>query len=140
MLDSLSLEQKIAFEALNLGPVWVNKLGAEQAHTVELGMVFQTNPEARSDAENLLLEQIFKAAKLPIEYAQALHISSIRPGMKFDTLLSFAATEPIDALLEKQVMKVTTRVNLPSLTAIASDGKSKALAWKAVKAFLLSQR
>jgi antitoxin component of RelBE/YafQ-DinJ toxin-antitoxin module len=144
MLDSLSLEQKIAFDALNLGPVWVSKESAEQtqdqAQAVVLAMVFQSNVESHSDAQNMLLEQIFRAAKLPFEQAQAFNIRSIKTSAQFETLLCFAASEQIDALLEKQAVQITTRIDLPSLAAIASDGKSKVLAWKAVKAFLLSQR
>ena len=140
MLDSLSLEQKTAFEALNLGPVWVNKVIREQTQAVALGMVFQSNVESHSDAQNRLLGQIFRAAKLPFEQALCFNISALKTGAQIDTLLCFAASEQIDALLEKQAVKITTRIDLPSLAAIASDGKSKVLAWKAVKAFLLSQR
>jgi hypothetical protein len=140
MLDSLSVEQKIAFEALNLGPVWVDKVSRAQAQTIQLGMVFQTNVESRTEAENLLLGQIFRAAKLPFDDAESLHVGSLKSGMQFDTLLSFDASKPIDALLEKQALKITARIDFPSLKSIASEGKSKALAWQAVKAFLLSQR
>jgi hypothetical protein len=140
MLDSLSIEQKIAFEALNLGPLWINQVGTEQAPVVALGMVFQSNVESHSDAQNLLLGQILKAAKLPFEQADALHTSALKHGAQFETLLTFGISEQIDVLLNKQAVKVNSSINLPSLAAIASDGESKALAWRAVKAFLLSQR
>jgi hypothetical protein len=140
MLDSLSFEQKTAFDALNLGPVWINKVGTEQAQAAALAMVFQSNVESLSDAHNILLGQIFRAAKLPFEQARAFNITSLKAGAQFETLLNFADSAQITALLEKQSVKISTRIDLPSLAAIASDGKSKALAWKAVKAFLLSQR
>jgi hypothetical protein len=140
MLDSLSIEQKIAFSALNFGPIWINRLGKEQAEVVAMATVFQSNIESHSDAHNMLVGQILSAAKLPFEQAEALHISSLKSGLQFETLVSFGASEQIDVLLEKQMIKISRRIDLPSLAAILSDGKTKAQAWKAVKVFLLSQR
>jgi hypothetical protein len=103
-------------------------------------MVFQSSIESHTDAQNMLLAQILKAAKLPFESADALHVSSVKPNTQFETLFSFGDTEQINLLLDKQAVKTRIKVDLPSLHAIAKDGKCKALAWKAVKAFLLTQR
>jgi DNA polymerase III psi subunit len=139
MLDSLSIEQKIAFDALNLGPVWVNKVGSEQVPTVALGLVFLSTVESHSEAQNRLIEQILRAAKLPFEQADALHITSLKHGAQFETLLSFGASDEIDALRDKHAIKTAARIDLPSLAAIAGESQAKAKAWKAVKAFLLGR-
>jgi hypothetical protein len=144
MLDSLSIGQKTAFEALGLGPVWMNRLvpveGNAQEQIVPLGMVFRVAADSRSASEDELLKQILKAAKLPFEQAQSTSVGSLKAGACFEVLLSFDTDRDIESLIEKQTIRVTKMIVLPSLAAIASEGKSKAFAWKALKKFLLDSR
>jgi hypothetical protein len=145
MLDSLSRDQRAAFESLNLGPLWLNKesheavKSADFSGSIALCIIFQNEIEPLSVAQNVLLGQIFHAAKLPLEQAQIVRIGALKTGTNIETALTFDAVEQVDFLLEKQSIKIATRINLPRLAAIAADGKSKAMAWKAVKAFLLSK-
>jgi hypothetical protein len=145
MLDSLSHEQKTAFDALNLGPIWLNRVSSAPTPTavieeIPLGIVFLTKEDLPTDRQNILLGQIFRAAGLAFGQAQALHIDLINPSARFDILMTFGAASRIDELAQKQALMFTSRIDLPSLELIASEARQKSIAWKAVKAFLLSQR
>jgi hypothetical protein len=145
MLDSLSHEQKNAFDALNLGPVWLNRESSELAlaaviEEIPLGIVFLTRESLPTDTQKMLLGQIFRAAGLVFEQSQALYIDAINPSVQFEILMTFGATTQIEELAQKQALVVKSRIDLPSLESIASDAKQKSIAWKAVKGFLLSQR
>jgi hypothetical protein len=144
MLDSLSIGQKNAFDALGLGPVWVTRLAKvdtnSQGQTIPIGLVFKANAKSRSSAENELLVQMLKAASLPFDQAQSLSVDALMPGADFEVLLSFDAAQEVRALIEKQTLSVAKMVALPSLAAIVAEGKAKAAAWEALKKFLLDSR
>jgi hypothetical protein len=144
MLDSLSIGQKNAFDALGLGPVWVNRRANvdanSQGQTVPIGLVFRAGDASRSSVEDELLVQMLKAANLPFDQAQSLSVDALMAGASFEVLLSFDAAQAVEALIEKQTLSVTKMVALPSLGAIVAEGKSKAVAWQALKKFLLDSR
>jgi hypothetical protein len=144
MLDSLSIGQKNAFDALGLGPVWANRSAKvdanSQGQTVPIGLVFRASDKSRSSAEEELLLQLLKAANLPFDQAQSLSVDALMSGADFEVLLSFDAAQAVEALIEKQTLSVTKMIVLPSLAAIVAEGKSKAVAWQALKKFLLDSR
>jgi hypothetical protein len=140
MLDSLSANQLVAYNTLELGPVWVSRAKSPDAEPANYGLclVFKGYAGMHSSTESVLLSQLLSAARLSIADAMLLGDDSLSLKANYETLIGFDLTNQIDSFVEKDVIKATRRINLPSLVSMASDSKKKALAWKALKAYLLS--
>jgi hypothetical protein len=148
MLDSLSRSQKIAYDALELGPVWlsrnqsvgdveVNNLASGEK--VALALVFNGSSSARSDAQTQLLVQLLRPLGRNLEKAHFCELEALHASNSYELVLLFGAgsSSEIDSFMTVQGIQIESRVDLQSLAAIAADGKAKALAWKSLKKILL---
>jgi DNA polymerase III psi subunit len=147
MLDSLSVSQKIAYFALDLGPFWQSREQPPAAESepvsavlqkVPLALIFDEQAAKNSDAHRQLLGQLLRSVKLTSEHAQFFEIASMGESSAYEIVLVFGARTEFDSAISAKAMTVDFRIDLPSIAAIASDGKAKAAAWQSLKQFALS--
>jgi hypothetical protein len=141
MIDSLSPHQKSAYDSLSLGPVWVSREQPPSERVpLALCLVFKGFAGEHSNSESALLNQLLGAIKLDFVQAVSISDDSLQSYSQYETLIGFDLNNEIDSLINKGTIQVGSKVALPSLAALLAEGKSKAFAWKALKAFARSKR
>jgi hypothetical protein len=152
MLDSLSRFQKAAYDALELGPVWLSRdqpsedaevNALHSGENVALALVFKgsdlTRFHTQTQVQTQLLAQLLQSIGRNFESAHLLNIDALQAANRYELMLVFDAgsSDEIDAFMVSQGIRIECRVDLPSLAIIASEGKAKASAWKSLKKVLL---
>jgi hypothetical protein len=148
MLDTLSRSQKTAYDALGLGPVWLNRAQSSEktelndspsGEQIPLALVFKGSDGVRSDPQTQLLAQLLRSIGRNLEQAHLCGIDGLKAENRYELMLVFGAgsTDEIDALMASQDIQIESRVDLQSLDMIAADSKAKASTWNSLKKLLL---
>jgi hypothetical protein len=148
MLDSLSRFQKLAYDALELGPVWLSREQSSEVvevnalasgENIALTLVFKGASIARTDTQTQLLAALLRSVGHDLANAHLCSIDALHSENRYKLMLLFDAgsTDEIDSLMTTRCIQIEHRVDLQGLDAIAADGKAKATAWKSLKKLLL---